>query len=500
MAIKDMKITDVERNNVYVKSNTGSRLTGTVEENKNAFDKYPELIRTRLNEIVDALSGMGVDNAVVSTDFGFLRLNADKVLEVSSDGETWTETASSGHIIFDEEGVEYPQRARLKFLSTDIADDGTYTIIQGVKGDKGDTGATGLKGDKGERGDKGETGDTGSVLVPTVNDAGVISWTLQTEPIIPSPQSIRGPQGVQGVQGEQGVAGARGPQGIQGVQGVQGIQGKQGEKGATGAKGDTGAQGPIGPQGIQGEKGADGKSFVIQDIYATLGELKAAYPTGNEYAYQVTAENKEIFIWSEKTSDWESLGALQGPQGPQGIQGIQGEKGDTGDTGPQGDQGIQGIQGEQGPEGPEGPQGVKGDTGASGTDGKSAYKQAQEAGYTGTESEFATSLSNLPSDTNTEIQTLTTSISKRALTTLYSGTLGTSWAASGEIFTQSVSVSGILASDTPVLDLICSTSNFEAEQEAWGKVFKAVCSANTITFYASEATEVSVSFNAKVVR
>ena len=87
-----------------------------------------------------------------------------------------------------------------------------------------------------------------------------------------------------------------------------------------------------------------------------------------------------------------------------------------------------------------------------------------------------------------------------ATTGLYSGTLGTSWAASGDYFTQAVSVSGILATDTPILDLICSTSNYEAEQEAWGKVFKAVCSANTITFYASEATETAVTVQVKVVR
>lgn len=81
-----------------------------------------------------------------------------------------------------------------------------------------------------------------------------------------------------------------------------------------------------------------------------------------------------------------------------------------------------------------------------------------------------------------------------------SGTLTTSWTGSAAPYSQAVTLSGILATDTPILDLICSTANYEAEQEAWGKVFKAVCSANTITFYASEATETSVSFNAKVVR
>ena len=53
MALKDKKITDAERNNVYVKSTTGNTLTGTVEENNNVFDKYPEEIRDRFNDLID---------------------------------------------------------------------------------------------------------------------------------------------------------------------------------------------------------------------------------------------------------------------------------------------------------------------------------------------------------------------------------------------------------------------------------------------------------------
>ena len=84
--------------------------------------------------------------------------------------------------------------------------------------------------------------------------------------------------------------------------------------------------------------------------------------------------------------------------------------------------------------------------------------------------------------------------------TTQSVTLTTTWTGSAAPYSQAVTLSGILATDTPILDLICSTSNYEAEQEAWGKVFKAVCSANTITFYASEATETAVTVQVKVVR
>ena len=53
MAITDKKITDTERNQSYVKSTSGNRLSGTVEENKNVFDRFPELIRTKFNALVD---------------------------------------------------------------------------------------------------------------------------------------------------------------------------------------------------------------------------------------------------------------------------------------------------------------------------------------------------------------------------------------------------------------------------------------------------------------
>ena len=72
---------------------------------------------------------------------------------------------------------------------------------------------------------------------------------------------------------------------------------------------------------LKGEDGADGNSFVISDVYATLSDLQAAFPVGNEYAYQVTGENNEIFIWSENSSSWKSLGALQGPKGDKGASG-----------------------------------------------------------------------------------------------------------------------------------------------------------------------------------
>ena len=389
-----------------------------------------EVVIPAYNSLVDALnalaaaSNMGaadingnastvqeeLTKRIITGNVKYIRLNSDKVLETSNDGETWEATGSSGHIIIKPDGTVAPQRSRMKFVNGTVTDDGTQTIITGLKGD---TGPQGEKGDTGAQGPKGEQGLTGPVIVPSVDANGVMSFTIQDTAIAPQPVSVRGPQGPQGVQGEQGAQGARGPQGIQGVQGIQGPKGETGErgpagatgatgatgpkgdKGDTGPKGDTGAtgargatgatgpqgpagpagpkgeqgdtgatgapggrgpagpQGPIGPQGPVGPAGKDGTSLYIEDSYPTLAALKNAIPAGNNKMYYVQ-EDGECYIYSETSNDWVSVGALQGPigpQGPQGVQGPQGEVGPKGDTGATGATGPKGATGEKGADG-----------------------------------------------------------------------------------------------------------------------------------------------------
>ena len=446
MGLSDFKITDADITSKGVQASP-DQLSGTAEDNKKVFDRLTSgPVRDGHNKLIDALVALGVEQLIQygSENIKYIRLNTDEHIEVSSDGVTWTEVASSGHLIYDAAGQQMPQRSRLKFGGASVVtDDGAYTIVSGVKGDKGETGA---KGDKGEKGDTGDQGPRGAAWYPAVDGLGNLTFVLSETATPPPAYNIRGPQGPQGVQGLQGATGATGPQGIQGprglqgakgekgatgatgatgpagpagAQGAQGIQGKQGETGPKGAPGATGPAGPTGPQGQKGDPGEDGKSFTIQDIYPTLAALKQAFPTGNEYAYQVTAENDEIFIWSELSTDWVSLGKLQGPQGPQGPTGATGPQGPKGDAGPQGPQGVQGIQGEKGEqgatgatgptgptglEGPEGPQGPQGETGPQGEQGiqgpqgeagESAYTAASKGGYTGTETQFNSDLAKI---------------------------------------------------------------------------------------------------------
>ena len=330
----------------------------TSAELKNKFDEGGKALQTYMNEtIIPALENLGVETAVLlpqnEAGFKYIRLNSDKVLEVSTDGKVWQATGSSGHLIIGPDGQALPQRSRMQFTNGTVTDQNGVTVITGMKGDKGE------KGDKGDTGDTGATGAQGPVgpaIVPSVDINGVMSFSLQNVTSPPQSVNVRGPQGPQGVQGEQGAQGARGPQGIQGVAGAQGPkgdQGAQGIQGPAGPQGPAGAQGPTGAQGPAGAPGKDGTSLYIEDVYLTLAALRKAIPTGNDKMYMVEAD-KECYIWSEIKNDWASVGKLQGPEGPQG------------------------------------PAGVKG------TDGKSAYQTAVEAGYSGTETAFNTALKEVP--------------------------------------------------------------------------------------------------------
>ena len=84
----------------------------------------------------------------------------------------------------------------------------------------------------------------------------------------------------------------------------------------------------------------------------------------------------------------------------------------------------------------------------------------------------------------------------------FSGTLSTSWSGSAAPYTQTVSVSGILSTDRPILDVLCSGTyaTDQSMEEAWLNVYRATTAANSITFYAHEKPTVAINFYAQVTR
>ena len=213
MGLSDFKITDADITSKGVQASP-DQLSGTAEDNKKVFDRLTSgPVRDGHNKLIDALIALGVEQLIQygSEGIKYIRLNADEHIEASSDGATWTEVASSGHLIYDAAGQQMPQRSRLKFGGASVVtDDGTYTIVSGVKGDKGDTGA---KGDKGDKGDTGDQGPQGAAWYPAVDGLGNLTFVLSETATPPPAYNIRGPQGPQGETGPQGEQGIQGPQG-----------------------------------------------------------------------------------------------------------------------------------------------------------------------------------------------------------------------------------------------------------------------------------------------
>ena len=81
-------------------------------------------------------------------------------------------------------------------------------------------------------------------------------------------------------------------------------------------------------------------------------------------------------------------------------------------------------------------------------------------------------------------------------------TLDTAWQGSEAPYTKTQTVNGLLATDTPIVDVVMS-GNFgtdKARIEAWGCVYRITTANNAITLYATEKPTVSLPIQLKVVR
>lgn len=95
------------------------------------------------------------------------------------------------------------------------------------------------------------------------------------------------------------------------------------------------------------------------------------------------------------------------------------------------------------------------------------------------------------------------SIATNRIIATNSVTLGTSWTqeTTNGYYTQTVALSGITSNDNPTIDVVLSGTleNMQSQQEEWGKILKVETSANSLKFYASEPTTVSLSVIVKGV-
>lgn len=155
-------------------------------------------------------------------------------------------------------------------------------------------------------------------------------------------------------------------------------------------------------KGPQGPKGDKGDPFTIAKIYSSIAEMNASYSTDGialgSFVLINTGdvedfENARLYV--KGTSAYEYITDLSGAQGIQGPPGANGTSVTiTNITESTTDGGNNVITFSNGQmmvikNGSKGPQGE-------GADGKSAYLYAKEAGYTGTEAQFANKLAETP--------------------------------------------------------------------------------------------------------
>ena len=206
-------------------------------------------------------------------------------------------------------------------------------------------------------------------------------FTLTTKNTLSDLSTVRDALAVQ--QNNSFITDATGPQGEEGPQGTQGIQGQ------TGPPGD---RGDVGPMGIKGDAGAGVQVYgseTIINIRAQAnidGHMWISTDAGvDDLGNPVNPGDGVV----SAGPSWMTVGPVRGPQGLQGVQGL---KGTAGEDGTDGGQGVRGPSGDRGQKGEQGGPGATGPKGPIGPDGRSAYQVAVDDGYTGTETEWITSL------------------------------------------------------------------------------------------------------------
>ena len=85
---------------------------------------------------------------------------------------------------------------------------------------------------------------------------------------------------------------------------------------------------------------------------------------------------------------------------------------------------------------------------------------------------------------------------------IYTASITTTWSGSAAPYTQDITISGILAADTPLVDLTPSSTYATAQQQLadWGKIYRIVTAANKITVYATDKTTTALPIQLQVVR
>ena len=247
--------------------------------------------------------------------------------------------------------------------------------------------------------------------------------------------------------------------------------------------------------------GSDGLSFIIAGYYDTFDALQAAVSSpepGEAYGVGTDAPY-DIYIWDAVNGLWRNNGRIQGAKGSNGAPGatFRPSVDAAGNISWTNDGGLdnpasQNIRGPAGQNGEQGPAGA------------SAFEAAVDAGYQGTEATFNAALAALPyhgarhlpggadpisirTESLENGAVTAEKISPGAVSVSYAAELDpANWEGTTAPFTQTVSVPGLLGSDTPLVDLSLSGA-FSADRkrlEDYAQLYRAASVDGTLTVYA----------------
>lgn len=245
-----------------------------------------DVIVPKFNNLCDELDE-NVGDAVQSPTITNIKLSADNTVQVSTDGgETYFETASSGHKIVNGAGVAFTQRSRLQFSSncvvTDLPDDS----------------ATFVSVPSGQKGDKGDAATIQVGVVTSGDEASVINRGSTSDAIFDMVLP----------KGDQGDAAT-----------IQVGTVQSGDVASVSNRGTSGAA--IFDFTLpKGEKGDPGTGLSLAGHYDTLVQLQTAHPTGvrgDAYDVGISPDNT-TYLWDVATSSWKDIGALKGAKGDKG--------------------------------------------------------------------------------------------------------------------------------------------------------------------------------------
>ena len=442
MALSEKKILQSERNAVYVKSNQGRRLTGTVEQNKDAFDKFPQLIMDKYNALIDLLTALGLDSIATDLESRYTKTETDAKISTETNDliETIQYTKADGKLkITTKGGTSTTIDTDLEKIPASfelIESDGkTYLRITNQDGSYTQTDVTSL------------------LNVYTFSDSDTIDFTESPKyavTAIVKPNSIT----IDHLS-------------LAAVSTLEGY--------VTAAAGSATA--------AAGSASAAETSASSADTFqkAAKGYSESAATSKDAAASSAASVGNAATSANQKATEANNSAILAQSYAKGGTGTREGEDADNAK-----------YYMEQAKKVAGGDFATKTEL----TDGLKAKvdkvtgKGLSTNDYTNTDKG---KVDNLPNDTDAEL-------SKKAITKNFTAALGVSWTAKTGYVQQTITVQGILTTDTPIIDLVATTADFEAQEEAWGKVFKAQAGANQITFYAKEATETSVNLNIKVVR